>query len=247
MSHPHDRIRAWWDADADVYDDAAGHALSDPVEAAAWRRVLEGTLPPAPARVLDAGTGTGSLALAAAELGHDVTGVDLSEGMLDRARAKATERGVDIVLVHGPAEDPPTGPFDAVIERHVLWTIPDPVAALISWRAVTVPGGRLVLLEGSWGGEGPFVGAADMVARVVERAYGLHDHHHATYPQDLSLPLQGLHDPGPFVAAAEAAGWERIRIARLRDVEWTIERRQPWPLGPLTRRPRYAIIADAPR
>ena len=47
-SDAHDRIRAWWDADAHVYDDAAGHALSDPVEAAAWRRVLERTLPARP-------------------------------------------------------------------------------------------------------------------------------------------------------------------------------------------------------
>ena len=247
VSQPHDRIRQWWDADAQVYDDAAGHALSDPVEAAAWRRVLERVLPPAPARVLDAGTGTGSLAIAAADLGYDVTGVDLSEGMLERARAKAAERGVEIAFTHGAAEAPPAGPFDAVIERHVLWTIPDPVAALLAWRSVATPGGRLVVLEGSWGGEGPFVAAADALARLFERAYGIEDHHHATYPDDLSLPLQGLRDPAPFVAAVEAAGWERLRIARLRDVEWAIERRQRWPLGPLTRRPRYAIIADASR
>ena len=173
-----------------------GHALSDPVEAAAWRRVLERTLPPAPARVLDAGTGTGSLAIAAAELGYAVTGVDLSEGMLERARAKATERGIEIDFTHGAAEAPPVGPFDAVIERHVLWTIPDPVAALEAWRSVAAPGGRLVLLEGSWGGEGPFVAVADAAAVLVERAFGIADHHHATYPDDLPLPLQGLHDPG---------------------------------------------------
>ena len=31
--------------------------------------------------------------------------------------------------------------------------------------------------------------------RLVERAFGIADHHHATYPDDLPLPLQGLHDP----------------------------------------------------
>ena len=87
-------------------------------------------------------------------------------------------------------------------------------------------------------------------ARRASRGARLRDrrtHHHATYPDDLPLPLQGLHDPGAVRRRRREAGWERIRLARLRDVEWAIERRQPWPLGTLTRRARYAIIADAPR
>ena len=246
MGDTHEQIRRWWDADAAVYDDSAGHAMSDPIEAAAWRRVLERTLPSAPADVLDVGTGTGSLAVLAAELGHVVTGVDLSEGMLARAKEKASQAGLSVTLAHGPAERPPAGPFDAVMERHVLWTIPDPTAALRSWRSVTRAGGRLVLLEGSWGGEGPFAQIADRLVDLVERVRGLGDHHHAAYPQHLPLPLQGLTSPGPYLAAVEAAGWVRVRIARLRDVEWAVARREPWPLGWLSHRARYAIIADAP-
>jgi SAM-dependent methyltransferase len=41
------------------------------------------------ARVLDAGCGTGRVAIRLAELGHDVVGVDLDDGMLDRARRDA--------------------------------------------------------------------------------------------------------------------------------------------------------------
>ncbi|HEV8089708.1 MAG TPA: methyltransferase domain-containing protein [Actinomycetota bacterium] len=246
MMEPHDTIRTWWDEDASVYDDSVGHAISDPVEAAAWRRALEFMLPDPVARVLDVGTGTGSLALLIAELGHAVTGLDLSDGMLERARTKAEQAGVSIEFVHGHAGEPPSGPFDAVVERHVLWTVPDPVAALRAWREVTGPGGRLVVLEGSWGGDGPFVAVADLAAQALERFYGIAEHHHAEYPGDLSLPLQDVRSPMPFIQAVADAGWERLRLGRLRDVEWAIEHRQPWPLGMLTHRPRFAIIADAP-
>ena len=177
-----------------------------------------------------------------------MTGVDLSEGMLERARAKAVARGARIEFVHGAAETPPAGPFDAVIERHVLWTIPDPVAALTAWRSVATPGGRLVLLEGSWGGEGPFVAATDALARSGGARLRASRTTTTRPTRTISrCRCRGSTTRRRSSAAVDEAGWERIRIARLRDVEWAIERRQRWPLGPLTHRARYAIIADAPR
>lgn len=247
MSEIQERIRAWWDRDAHTYDASAGHAASDPVEAAAWRTALTRTLPPAPARVLDIGAGTGAMSLLAAELGYAVTALDLSDGMLSKARAKASERGLDLTFVHRPAEDPPVGPFDAVMERHVSWTLPDPVATMRAWRDVVRPGGRLVLFEGSWAGEGPWVPVKDAVAGALQRIRGIDDDHHAAYPEDVRsvLPLGATTSPVPFVAAVQEAGWRSVRLARLRDVEWAIERREGWPSGWLTHRPRYAIVADA--
>jgi SAM-dependent methyltransferase len=43
---------------------------------------------------------------------------------------------------------------DAVLARHILWTLPDPQAALAGWARALRPGGRLVLVEGRWTGVG---------------------------------------------------------------------------------------------
>src|SRR5881397_1361783 len=182
MADVHDRIREWWDRDAGTYDRSASHAMTDPVEAAAWRAALQRLLPVPPARVLDVGAGTGALSLLAAELGHRVTAVDLSPGMLDRARAKAEAQGLDIEFVVGPAEAPPAGPFDAVIERHVLWTAPDPVRSLRAWHEVA-PAGQVVLFEGAWGASG-----------LVGRG------------RDAAGPPRAVRPPDPVLAAARPVG-----------------------------------------
>jgi SAM-dependent methyltransferase len=242
-----DLIRAWWDEDATAYDASPGHSLSDPVEAAAWRAALVSLLPPAPVRLLDVGAGTGAMSLLAADLGHDVTALDLSEAMLAKAKEKAAERSLVITFVVGPAEDPPPGAFDAVIARHVLWTLPAPAETLAAWRRAVRSGGRLVLFEGSWAGEGPWTAVKDAVASSLERVMGIRDDHHAPYPPavlDL-LPLRRTISPAPFVAAVRSAGWSRIRLVRLRDIEWVVERRAPWPIGSLRHRPRYAIVAES--
>jgi SAM-dependent methyltransferase len=243
----HDLIRGWWDEDAACYDSSPGHSLADPVEAAVWRAALASLLPAGPLRVLDAGAGTGALSLLAAELGHEVTSVDLSEGMLAKATAKAADRSLDITFVVGPAEDPPSGPFDAVIARHVVWTLPAPAQTLEAWRRVVRPGGRLVLFEGSWAGEGAWTAAKDVIAAAVERLMGIGDDHHAPYPPTVldRLPLGRTSSPAPFVAAVRGAGWTRTRLFRLRDVEWVVERRAPWPIGWLRHRARYAIVAES--
>ena len=45
-------------------------------------------------RLLDAGCGTGENALLAASRGADVTGIDVAQSAIERARAKASQRGL---------------------------------------------------------------------------------------------------------------------------------------------------------
>ena len=247
MADVHDRIREFWDRDSHTYDDSASHSISDPLEAAAWRAALRRALPDPGANVLDAGAGTGALSLLAAELGYVVTALDLSEGMLAKARAKVEASGVELTFVVGPAAEPPPGPFDAIMERHVVWTMPDPIAVLRAWRAVTAPGGRLVLFEGVWSADTVGQQVKDVTAEALRRALGVEDHHHAPYPEDVlrQLPLARMTSPVPLIDVVYEAGWRALRIQRLRDVEWASMQHEGWPLGWLEQRPRYALIADA--
>ena len=79
--------RELWDAEAATFDDEADHGLADPATREAWRALLLGVLPPAPARIADLGCGTGSLSVLLAREGYAVDGLDLSPERVARARA----------------------------------------------------------------------------------------------------------------------------------------------------------------
>jgi SAM-dependent methyltransferase len=167
---------ALWDAEAPAFDREADHGLADPVTRAAWRDLLRGVLPPAPADVADLGCGTGTLALLLAEQGHRVDAVDFSPEMVRLAAAKLA--GTGVVPRHGDAADPglADASVDVVLCRHVLWALPDPHTALARWVRALRPGGRLVLVEGSWG-TGAGLTAEDtrtLVERHVEGAQVTH-------------------------------------------------------------------------
>ncbi|MGW8065711.1 class I SAM-dependent methyltransferase [Streptomyces ziwulingensis] len=170
MSENGDRTTAAgvdWDAQAAVFDDAPDHGLRDADVRRAWASRLGSWLPARAGDVLDPGCGTGSLSLLAAEQGHRVTGVDLSPAMVERARSKLAGR--DAVFRTGDAAAPPVGGqrFDAVLARHVLWTLPDPGRVLRHWRELLRPGGRLVLVEGVWGTVTPVGIPADRLTALL--------------------------------------------------------------------------------
>ncbi|MFN8168001.1 MAG: methyltransferase domain-containing protein [Candidatus Nanopelagicales bacterium] len=160
-------VVAGWDAEAQVFDDEAHHALDEPGMRAAWVEVLRAALPEPPARVADLGCGTGSLAVLLAEQGYDVIGLDVSPQMLVRARAKAERAGVGVAFDLGDAADPHLPAVDVVLTRHVAWAVPDLASAVAHWVAALRPGGRLVLVEGLWSNGAGI--AADDLAAVVRR------------------------------------------------------------------------------
>lgn len=74
-------------------------------------------------RALDLGTGTGTLALGLATRGLDVVGLDPSTPLLDVARRRASELGVDVRFAAGTAEDTGEDPasFDLVTAGQCWW------------------------------------------------------------------------------------------------------------------------------
>ncbi len=142
-----------WGARARTYDISPGHGVHSDQEKQAWMRILSKALDDRKKqKVLDVGTGTGALALLLAEMDYEVTAIDLSDKMLNKAREKSEISNLKIEFRLGDAEAPPfeSQSFDAVVCRHLLWTLPNPDKAMRSWKDVLKPGGRLVIIDGNF-------------------------------------------------------------------------------------------------
>lgn len=101
-----------------------------------------------PPRLLELGVGTGRLALPLAEAGLEVVGVDASNKMLDRLRAKPGAEALS--LARGDMAGPlPDGPFDLVlVARNTFFNLTTEAAqraCLAEVARVLSPSGRLVV------------------------------------------------------------------------------------------------------
>jgi ubiquinone/menaquinone biosynthesis C-methylase UbiE len=144
------RTAAAYNAAADRYDDPANDF---------WgrfgRSTVERLRPPPGSRILDLCCGSGASALPAAAMvapTGSVLGIDLAERLLELARAKAAERGLDntefrrgdILDLRLPADH-----FDAVVCVFGIFFVPDMPAAVRALWQVLRPGGTLAVT--TWG------------------------------------------------------------------------------------------------
>lgn len=118
-----------------------------------WRRELVRHLAPkSPRSVLDVATGTAgvAIALAAATDAH-ITGVDLSDAMLERGRERVRASRLEerIELHAGRAEALPyaSASFDAVSFTYLLRYVADPAATVAELARVIRPGGHMASLD----------------------------------------------------------------------------------------------------
>jgi demethylmenaquinone methyltransferase/2-methoxy-6-polyprenyl-1,4-benzoquinol methylase len=138
-----DAVQRMFDRIAPVYD-AMNRTMTAGLDRR-WRRITAEAVVEPGDDVLDACCGTGDLAVAGARRGGQVTGLDFSERMLERARSKAPElewiRGDVLAMPFGD------GSFDAVTVGFGVRNVDDLQGALVELRRVLRAGGRLGILE----------------------------------------------------------------------------------------------------
>jgi SAM-dependent methyltransferase len=154
--------------------------------------------------------------------------------MLAIARERAPADGsVTLQIGDAIAPDFPEATFDAVVSRHVIWTLRDPEAAFRNWLRVLRPGARFVAIDAFWFTPGdPSEPRDDSDWREPWQRY---------YSDETraGLPAMPLTDHAPLIEMARAAGFVDVSVTHLT----SIREAEAEPIG---NEPRYALIGYRP-
>jgi demethylmenaquinone methyltransferase/2-methoxy-6-polyprenyl-1,4-benzoquinol methylase len=146
-----EQVAAMFDGISHRYD-FLNHFLSMGIDRGWRRRAVKMLRSIQPRQMLDIATGTGDFAIACLKLNPErVTGVDISNGMLEKGRQKLVKRKLDdrIVLEYGDSEHLQfnDGTFDAITVGFGVRNFEDLEAGLREMHRVLRPGGRAAILE----------------------------------------------------------------------------------------------------
>ncbi len=132
--------------------DLLNHVLSMGIDKVWRRKAVAYFKDNPPVHLLDVATGTADFALTALRINPGkITGVDISEGMLEEGRKKIREKGLEnkIELVYGDSEQLPFADqtFDGAMVAFGVRNFGDLDKGLKDIHRVLKPGGKLVILE----------------------------------------------------------------------------------------------------
>ena len=132
-------------------------------------------------RILDAGCGTGTLAIDLAKRGAEVVAIDLSSTLVEHARERAEEEGVSIDFHSGDMLDPALGTFDYVVAMDSLihYDLPEMIASLEALAPrvrermliTVVPGTAMLVAMRAIGRLFPKADRAPAIVPISERAF----------------------------------------------------------------------------
>jgi phosphatidylethanolamine/phosphatidyl-N-methylethanolamine N-methyltransferase len=166
MSTHLDQMRKAYDKWAPIYD-LVYDGLTAPARRAAVRAALSNGR-----RILEVGVGTG-LSLRNYPRETEIYGVDLSYGMLVRAREKIARRRLRHVRLIAAMDACRLGfadeSFDAVVAQFVITLVPEPEVALKEMARVLRPGGEIILTNHLGAEEGLQAAIEEKCASIAKR------------------------------------------------------------------------------
>lgn len=186
-----------------------------------WRRKAVRLLKPYnPKFILDVATGTGDFAIQALTLNPEkITGVDISEGMLDMGRKKMISRGLQnkIEMVSGDSENLPftDNNFDAVTVGFGVRNFENLEKGLSEIYRVMKPGATLAVLEFSRPRRFPFKQVYNFYFKAILPKIGLwisKDKAAYTY---LPESVDAFPDGDDFIAILETIGFKNTSCTTL--------------------------------
>ena len=202
------RIVKYWDGRSDRFMIQREEELQSG-QHRIWKQELLSHLPrKKELKILDVGCGCGFFSLILAEQGHDVTGIDLTESMIERGRILAEKHGLHAAFQQMDAENLAfaDGTFDAVISRNLTWTLPHPREAYREWIRVLKPGGILLNYDAEHARYHQSHGLEGEEARKM-LSQGQMDECMAIYGM---LPISGWKRPDWDVLFLKQAGCSRV-------------------------------------
>lgn len=183
--------RRIWAGRAAAYADTFAKLCAYPVP-----RLLDAARVGLDVRVLDVGTGPGTVAAAACARGAKVTAVDADSGMVELARSAAPDADLRVAALPDlPFEDEE---FDAVVANFVLNHVGRPRTALAELRRVVKPGGWIA--STIWAT--PAASGKALLDRAIQAAGAVRPAHLPALPPEEDFPRDR---PG-LVSLFESAG-----------------------------------------
>jgi ubiquinone/menaquinone biosynthesis C-methylase UbiE len=163
-----EKIKKRYNRAAKFYD-----ILENPMEMMALKKWRIDLMKELKGKVLEVGVGTGKN-IEQYPLNVDITAIDFSEKMLEKAYEKAVKFNKKVKLVNMDAQnmDFPDNTFDVIFTTCVFCSVPDPIVGLKEMRRVCKANGKIIMIEHVRSEKKVLGAIMDMLNPIVVNTYG---------------------------------------------------------------------------
>ena len=205
--------RTQWTKSVDNYKHHIAAEL-DGGEVAAWTDLISEQLPrKGVLDILDIGTGPGFFSIILSKLGHNLTGIDVTPGMIDNARKNAQANHVSpkFLVMDCHETSFPDNSFDLIVSRNVTWTLYEPIRAYKEFLRILRPGGRLLVFDANW-----YMNFFDEETNtVLQRGMQQYLEQYGEFPRGFSMYKKEAYWMGLPLPGVRRPDWDRATCFKL--------------------------------